>query len=71
MTDEPGILCYQLPYWLAYDPESICSLVQRHGGTLHSLPGGHYDYYIPYQYASILVLAFPLLKRQLQKDLYL
>jgi hypothetical protein len=68
---EPSILCYQLPYYILYDPEVIWSLVQRHGGTITALPGGHYDYYIASEYASILLVAFPELRRQLQKDLYL
>ena len=67
---EPDVFCYQLPYFLDYDPESVWQLVQRHGGSVSSLYGGQYDYYIDREYASILVLAFPLLRRQYQKDLY-
>ena len=67
---EPDILCYQLAYFVLYDPEAIWELVQRHGGSVSYLNGGHYDYYIDRQYASILVLAFPELRRQYQKDLY-
>ena len=67
---EPDIYCYSLPYYLDYDPESIWELVQRHGGSVAPLAGGHYDYYIDREYASILVLAFPELRRQYQKDLY-
>jgi len=48
----------------------VWSLVQRHQGNIQPQVGGHYDFYIPRDYASILVLAFPLLKRQYQKDLY-
>ena len=67
---EPDVFCYQLPYFVLYDPESVWQLVQRHGGSVSSLYGGQYDYYIDREYASILVLAFPLLRRQYQKDLY-
>jgi hypothetical protein len=67
---EPDIFCYQLAYFIDYDPESIWSLVQRHGGSVSYLNGGQYDYYIDRAYASILILAFPLLRRQYQKDLY-
>lgn len=67
---EPDIFCYQLAYFIDYDPESVWSLVQRHGGSVSYLNGGQYDYYIDRAYASILILAFPLLRRQYQKDLY-
>ena len=67
---EPDIFCYQLAYFHDYDPESVWEMVQRHGGSVSSLNGGQYDYYIDRQYASILILAFPLLRRQYQKDLY-
>lgn len=63
-------VCYQLPYWLQYDVESVWQLVQRHGGSVSYLQGGCYDYYIAHEYASILMLAFPLLRPQPQKDLY-
>jgi hypothetical protein len=45
-------------------------LVQRHQGNIQPQVGGHYDFYIHRDYASILVLAFPMLRRQYQKDLY-
>lgn len=67
---EPDIYCYTLAYWMPYDPELIWQLVERHGGNIAPLAGGYYDYYIPREYASILVLAFPQLRRQYQKDLY-
>ena len=66
----PDLYCYSLFYFIDYDPEEIWSLVQRHNGNIQPQPGGHYDFYIHRDYASILVLAFPLLKRQRQKDLY-
>ena len=67
---EPDIFRYQLPYYVFYDPEQIWEMVQRHGGSVSYLNGGQYDYYIQREYASILVLAYPLLRRQYQKDLY-
>lgn len=67
---EPDIFCYSLPYFIDYDPELIWELVQRHSGSVSYLNGGQYDYYINRHYASILILAFPELRRQYQKDLY-
>ena len=66
----PDVFCYSLPYFVLYDPEAVWELVQRHGGSVSYLNGGQYDYYIDRQYASILVLAFPQLRHQPQKDLY-
>ena len=68
---DPDLYCYSLFYHIDYDPEDIWLLVQRHQGSLSPQTGGHYDFYIPRDYASILVLAFPLLRRQTQKDLYI
>jgi hypothetical protein len=68
---DPDLYCYSLFYFIDYDPEDIWELVQRHQGNIQPQHGGHYDFYIPRDYASILVLAFPLLKRQYQKDLYI
>jgi hypothetical protein len=67
---DPDLYCYSLFYFIDYDPEDVWLLVQRHQGNIQPQVGGHYDFYIPRHYASILVLAFPLLKRQYQKDLY-
>ena len=67
---DPDLYCYSLPYFVLYDPEAVWQLVERHGGSLSPQSGGNYDFYIHRQYASILVLAFPLLRRQRQKDLY-
>ena len=67
---DPDLYCYSLPYFVDYDPEDIWALVQRHEGSLSPQHGGNYEFYIPRQYASILVLAFPMLRRQYQKDLY-
>lgn len=67
---EPDIFCYQLSYWHDHDPELVWHLVQLHGGSLSYLNGGCYDFYIDRQYAIILIMAFPELRRQPQKDLY-
>ena len=67
---DPDLYCYSLPYFVDYDPEDIWALVQRHEGSLSPQFGGSYEFYIPRDYASLLVLAFPLLRRQYQKDLY-
>jgi hypothetical protein len=67
---EPDLYCYKLSYLMPYDPEDIWSLVQRHGGFISIQPGGHYDFHIHRDYAVMLVLAFPELIRQYQKDLY-
>ena len=67
---EPDVFCYQLAYFIDYDPEDVWALVQRHGGHISVLAGGYYEFYIAREYASIVVLAFPELRRQHQKDLY-
>ena len=67
---DPDLYCYSLPYFVDYDPEDVWVLVRRHEGNIQPQFGGNYDFYIPRQYASILVLAFPMLRRQYQKDLY-
>jgi hypothetical protein len=67
----PDILCYRLSYYMPYDPEVVWSLVERHGGWIGVLPGGHYDFHIDRRYALLVILAFPLLSRQPQRDLYL
>ena len=68
---EPEMFCYSLPYYIDYDVEEVWTLVQRHGGSVSPQAGGFYDFYILGEYACILVLAYPLLRRQYQKDLYL
>ena len=68
--DEPDLYCYRLGYWMPYDPEDVWGLVQRHGGFISVQPGGSYEFHIPRDYSIFLVLAFPLLSRQRQKDLY-
>jgi hypothetical protein len=67
---EPDLYCYKLSYSVPYDPEDIWSLVQRHGGFISVHPGGHYEFLIPREHSMFLIMAFPLLSRQRQKDLY-
>jgi hypothetical protein len=55
---------------MPYDPELVWALVQRHSGYMTILPAGYYEFYIAREYASLLVMAFPGLRRQYQKDLY-
>lgn len=62
------IRAYKLPYWLAYDPESVWALVQRHGGFLSILSGAEYIFWIPELWESVLLLAFPLLVRSAEMD---
>lgn len=71
MNADPDLYCYSLPYFIDYDVEAIWELVQRHGGSVHPQAAGTYDFYIHRDWAVMLVLAFPLLRRQHQKDLYL
>ena len=71
MNSDPDLYCYALNYCVDYDPESVWALVQRHGGYISIQAGGSYEFHIPRDYSSMLLLAFPLLRRQFQKDLYL
>lgn len=64
---EPVLCCYRLDSLIAYDEEQIWSLVQRHGGSL-SIRGDCIDFWIPQQYQTVLVLAFPGLRRQFCLD---
>ena len=67
---EADLLCYTLAYYIDYDEESVWSLVQRHQG--HVQPGRDcYQFWIPREYQSILVLAYPKLIRSDARDLYL
>ena len=68
---EPDVFCYRLYYFHDYDPESVWALVQRHGGSVSYLNGGQYEFYVNREWASVLVLAYPLLRRQYSRDLYL
>lgn len=70
MNADPDYYCYKLAYYMSYDPEAVWALVQRHGGYISVQAGGHYEFHIARDYASLLVLAFPELVRQYQKDLY-
>ncbi len=71
MNADPDLYCYCLPFFVDYDPEEIWALVQRHGGSIHPQVAGQYEFYIHRDYAVLLLLAFPELRRQRQKDLYL
>ena len=62
--------CYQLPWFIDYDPELVWSLVQRHGGTVTCDTGGVYLYHIAEHHSSILILAWPQLRRLPHRDLY-
>lgn len=70
MNADPDLYCYRLAYYMTYDPECVWELVQRHGGYISVQAGGYYEFHIARDYASLLVLAFPELIRQYQKDLY-
>lgn len=67
---DPDLYCYSLSYWMPYDPESVWALVQRHHGFMSVHAGGLYEFHLPRDHAVMLVLAFPQLRRQHQKDLY-
>jgi hypothetical protein len=67
---DPDLYCFQLSYIMPYDPEDVWELVQRHTGYMSVLHGGFYEFYISGHYLPFVVMAFPLLKRQPQKDLY-
>jgi len=64
---EPLLCCYRLDALMPYDEESVWSLVQRHQGYL-SIRGDCIDFWIPAQYQTVLVLAYPRLRRQWQLD---
>jgi hypothetical protein len=68
---DPDLYCYQLSYIMPYDPEDVWALVQRHHGHISVLAGGVYEFYIARDLRYLLVLGFPLLARQPQKDLYI
>lgn len=70
MNADPDIVCYRLSYYMTHDPELVWALVQRHGGYISVRPGGHYEFYLARELRTILVLAFPQLVHQPEKDLY-
>ena len=70
MNADPDYYCYRLAYWMSYDPEDVWALVQRHEGYISVQAGGSYEFHIHRDYACLLVLAYPELSRQSQKDLY-
>ena len=67
----PDLYCFQLSYSMPYDPEDVWELVQRHGGSMSVLHSGYYEFYVSERYLSFVIMAFPLLTRQPQKDLYI
>ncbi len=64
---EPKLYCYRQTVYCAYDEEAVWSLVQRHNGFL-SIRGDCIDYWIPSEYRTLLVLAYPKLTRQPSLD---
>jgi hypothetical protein len=67
---DPDLYCYRLSYFIDYDVELVWQLVQRHGGYISVQVGGDYEFHVPREYAPMILMAFPLLTRQRQKDLY-
>ena len=61
---ELSLICYRFYPWTTdYDVEEIWALVQRHNGRIN-LGRDSIDYYIPREYESVLVLAYPELIRE-------
>lgn len=52
---------------MPYDEERVWQLVQQHQGML-SIRGDCIDFWIPRQWAALLVLAFPGLRRKPELD---
>jgi hypothetical protein len=59
----PCLICYRLDSSMPYDSELIWAWVQRHEGLV-SVRGDCVDFWIDPQYSSLLVLAWPLLRRR-------
>ncbi len=64
---EPKLVCYRLQSFINYDEEAVWAMVQRHGGSL-SIRGDCVDFWIPIDYSSLLVIAYPKLIRQPSLD---
>ena len=65
---ERSLICYRFYPWTTdYDVEEIWALVQRHHGRIN-LGRDSIDYYIPSEYESVLVLAYPELIRESTLD---
>jgi hypothetical protein len=60
------ILCYRL-LWHAHDEERVWQFVDRHQGFMQPTLAC-IDFWIPRQYSSLLVLAFPRLIRRSDLD---
>lgn len=65
---ERDLACYRFYPWTTdYDVELIWALVHRHGGEI-VLGRDSIDYFIPREYESVLVLAYPELVRERTLD---
>lgn len=63
---ERDLICYRYYPWTTdYVMEDIWALVQRHGGHW-DLGRDSVDFYIPKQYESLLIFAYPELIREQQ-----
>ena len=61
---QPLLYCYRyIPGKHLYDDEAIWAFVQRHEGHISIRAAGIIDFFIPDEYHSLFVLAYPLLKR--------
>lgn len=59
--------CYRLTVYEPYDEEDVWAFVQRHGGYM-SIRNDVIDFWIPRQYLSLMLLAYPELVRQHNLD---
>lgn len=64
---EPNYYCYRLTVYQPYDEESVWAFVQRHNGFI-SIRGDCVDFWIPAQYLTLMLLAYPDLVRQHHLD---
>ena len=65
---ERSLVCYRFYPWTTdYDVELIWELVHRHWGQIH-LGRDSIDFYIPCEYETVLVLAYPELVRERELD---
>ena len=60
---ERTLYCYRYTPLDDYDCEAIWAFVQRHQGHISILAGGSINFYVPAEYLSIFVLAYPGLER--------
>ena len=64
---EPTYYCYRLTVYQPYDEESVWAFVQRHHGYMN-IRNDVIDFWIPKQYLSLMLLAYPDLVRQSNLD---